>query len=77
MPDDLKTQTAQIRAHMEAGNWISPLEALAKYRSFRLGARVWEIRRDLAGTNRTVVKRTRTLLDGKRIAEYTIALREG
>lgn len=76
MTDDLKTQTAQIRAHMEAGNWLSPLEALAKFKSFRLGARVWEIKRDLAGTNRQVVKRTRTLLDGKRVAEYTIALRD-
>lgn len=77
MPDDLKTQTAQIRAHMEAGNWISPLEALAKFKCFRLGARCWEIKRELEGTNKCIVKRTKTLLDRKRVAEYTIALREG
>ena len=74
--DESLTQNAQIRAHMEAGNWISGLDALAKFHCFRLPARVLEIKRDLEGTNRQVVKRTRTLTTGKRIAEYTIAMRE-
>lgn len=69
-------QRDAIRAYMEAGNWISPLEALAKFQCFRLGARVWELKADLEHSNRQVVKRTRTLLNGKKVAEYTIAMRE-
>ena len=75
-PASAATQTAQIRAYMEAGHWISGLDALAKFKCFRLAARIHDIKRELEGGGLQVVKRVRTLNGGKKIAEYTIAVRE-
>ena len=38
------TQRAQIRAHLEAGRSITPLEALDLYGCYRLGARIHELK---------------------------------
>ena len=38
-----ESQTRQILAHMQAGNRINPLEALSRFGSFRLGARIKDI----------------------------------
>ena len=38
------SQRAQIRAHLEAGRSITPLEALDLYGCFRLGARIHELK---------------------------------
>lgn len=37
------THCARIRAWLEAGNTLTPLEALDKWGCFRLGARIWEL----------------------------------
>lgn len=38
------TQTEQIRAHLQAGQDITPLEALDRYGCFRLASRIAELR---------------------------------
>jgi hypothetical protein len=38
------SQIKQILEYMQDGNTISPLEALKKFGSFRLGARIWELK---------------------------------
>ena len=38
------SQRAQIRAHLEAGRSITPLEALDLYGCYRLGARIHELK---------------------------------
>ena len=40
------TQTEEILAHLEAGNQISPLQALKKFDCLRLGARIYDLRKD-------------------------------
>jgi len=39
------SQKAQILNYMRRGNMITPLAALHMFGCFRLGARVWELRR--------------------------------
>lgn len=67
------TQGEQILAHLKAGNTITPLDALAKFKCFRLAARI----RDLRDAGYQIVTNERVLLDGKRIAEYRMDRREG
>ncbi len=43
------SQKTQILNYLKRGRAITPLEALRKFGCFRLGARVWELRR--AGHN--------------------------
>ena len=39
------SQAAQILDYLLAGNSITPLEALDKFGCFRLGARIWDLRK--------------------------------
>ncbi|HEC61933.1 MAG TPA: hypothetical protein ENI27_06720 [bacterium] len=53
------TQLSSIRADLEAGKSITPLDALNRYGCFRLGARIWELRKqgmDIKMTNAHVKK---------------------
>lgn len=38
------TQAQQILEYLEAGNTITPIEALTMFGCLRLGARVWDLR---------------------------------
>lgn len=40
------SQAKRILAYMKAGNRITPIEALEKFGSFRLGARIADLRAD-------------------------------
>jgi hypothetical protein len=40
----MKTQTESILEYLQAGNKLTPLEALNKFGCFRLGARIWDIK---------------------------------
>lgn len=64
----MNTQNAQILQHMQAGNRITPLEALDKYGCFRLGARVYDLRVQGHDVKQRMVKTG----NGKRVAEYWI-----
>ena len=40
----MKSQEQQILEYLQAGNSLTPLEALRKFGVFRLGARCWELK---------------------------------
>ena len=42
----METQNQLIRQHLESGKTITPLEALSMYGCLRLGARIYDLKRD-------------------------------
>lgn len=63
-----ETHSAQILAHLKAGKSITPIDALSEYGCFRLGARVYDLKKD--GHN--IVKEMVEVSSGKRVASYTL-----
>ena len=67
-----KTQNDAILAHLRTGRAISPLEALETYGCFRLGARIFDLKRKgiaIASERVTDPK------SGKSYAKYQLAAR--
>ena len=62
------SQTKKILAYMQAGNRITPIDALNLFGSFRLGARIADLRADGHEIKSEFVK-TAT---GKRVKAYWI-----
>ena len=62
------SQRDRIRAHLLTHGSITPLEALREYGCFRLGARIWELRRDGFPVEPTTEEQ-----GGKRYAKYVYA----
>ena len=61
------SQNNQIRKHLEAGNTITPLEALQKFNCLRLGARIHNLKAmGLSICSRLVEQ------NGKHFAEYSM-----
>lgn len=67
----MKSQNKQILAHLLAGNRISPLEALERFGSFRLGGRAYDLKKEGWNVQTNIVER-----NGKRFAEYFIPLNQ-
>lgn len=65
----METQARQILAALKAGRRITPIDALNEYGCFRLGARIYDLRKAGHPINRDMIE-TDT---GKRVAEYRIA----
>lgn len=42
----METHNQLIRQHLESGKTITPLEALNRYGCLRLGARIYDLKRD-------------------------------
>lgn len=64
----MRTQNDRIRAHLEAGHSITPLEALRLFGCLRLSARIY----DLKGDGLTIVA-VPTPIDGNRtVATYRL-----
>ncbi len=61
------TQTQQIKAALQSGAAITPIDALNQYGCFRLAARIDELRRE--GLDIETVTQTR---NGKRYAAYVL-----
>lgn len=40
-----KSQSQNILDHLDSGKSITPLEALERFGCFRLGARIWDLKR--------------------------------
>ena len=40
------THTAKVLSHLKSGKSITPLEALSEYGCFRLGARIWDLKKN-------------------------------
>lgn len=64
----MKAQSAQILNYLKAGYSLTPLDALHMFGSFRLGARVYDLRKE----GHDIKKRMIETESGKRIAEYWI-----
>lgn len=67
------SQTEAILTALQAGRRLTPLDALNDFGCFRLGARVWDLRR--AGHN--IKSDTHTTDSGARVAVYYLAASEG
>lgn len=65
--DTTTTQTKAIKAHLESGKSITPIDALNEYGCFRLGARIY----DLKDTGMNII--TEMVQQGrKRYARYRL-----
>lgn len=64
-----KSQKDMILDHLMSGRSLTPMEALNLYGSFRLGARIADIRAEGYIVYREMVKDSRT---GKRYAQYSM-----
>jgi hypothetical protein len=62
-------QTAAILRHLRRNSSITPLEALRRYGCLRLGARIWDLRRQ----GHAIDAVRRKVSDGKWVAEYFLA----
>jgi hypothetical protein len=63
------TQADQILNHLRSGKHITPLEALNRFGCFRLGARIW----DLKKAGHEIESEMVTLPNGKQVASYRLA----
>lgn len=63
-----KTQRNMIEKHLLSGRAITALEALRKYGSLRLGARIWELKQGGMNISKHMVRRGE-----KRVASYFYA----
>lgn len=64
-----ETQAAAILEHLKTGARITPIEALERFGSFRLGARIYDLRQAGHAIATDMIE-TPT---GKRVAEYRLA----
>jgi hypothetical protein len=62
------TQTQGILAYLQRGNAINPMVALRLFRSFRLAARIKELRE----YGYRIKREMRTSRDGSRYASYSL-----
>lgn len=65
------SQCELILNHLRNHGSITPLEALQQYGCFRLGARIWDLRR----RGEDITAKTLTLGNGKQVAMYSLAER--
>ena len=64
----MNTQTDWIRDRLEAGARLTPLDALHGCGCFRLGARIYDLRRE----GMPIVKRMVDTDGGSKVAEYRL-----
>ena len=72
MATKTESQNKQIKAWLESGKSLTPLDALALFNSFRLGARVFDLKNDY-GMN---IKTEMVDANGKRFARYSLVKEE-
>lgn len=63
----MESQTIQIKEHLLSGKSITPMDALNLFGCFRLGARIFDLKRDGLNIKTEMVER-----NGKRFAEYRL-----
>ena len=62
-----KDQCSRILAHLKTGATLTPIDALEKFGCFRLGARIWDLKKEGHDI------RTRMIdINGKRVARYLL-----
>lgn len=67
--ESCSSQKSRILAYMKQGHTITPVEALTMFGSFRLGARIADIKAEGYLVHTEMIKDPRT---GKRYAQYSI-----
>ena len=65
----MATQNEQIREYLEAGNTLTPLEALNLFGCFRLATRIFELKKQGLNILTDIVEDAST---GKRYAKYCL-----
>ena len=68
MGTKVESQNKQIKAWLESGKSITPMDALNLFGSFRLGARIFDLKNDY-GMN---IKTEMVEVNGKRYAKYSL-----
>ena len=63
---------ARILKHLQENGSITPLEALEQYGCYRLGARVFDLRRDGYNIHTTIVEGTDRNGEPTKYARYTL-----
>lgn len=65
------SQSEAILAHLQSGKHLTAIEALERFRCFRLAARIQDLRRAGIAISSQIV----TLPNGKRVSKYRLASR--
>lgn len=63
-----KTQAEEILKYLQSGKSITPLESLERFGCFRLGARIYDLRKEGHEIEREMV----TTPQGKHVASYKL-----
>ncbi|WP_428383587.1 helix-turn-helix domain-containing protein [Nevskia ramosa] len=69
MSDAIDSQCSQIRRHLEAGNSITPLDALRMFGSMRIAARIYDLSNQGLNITKEMVDDPQS---GKRFASYRL-----
>ena len=69
MIKNCNSQTDQILNYLQAGNVLTPLEALRKFNCLRLGERIYDLRQQGYVINSLMIKDDKS---GKRYARYSL-----
>jgi|GEM_PF-641744 len=65
----MQSQNMAILSHLKSGKTITPIEALEKFGSFRLGARIFQLRQDGWPIHKDMID----VGNNRRVAQYCIA----
>lgn len=65
---ETKSQESAILAHLESGRSITPIDALNLYKCFRLGARIFGLRKQGFQIESKMIQ----VESGKRVAQYKL-----
>ena len=65
---ETKSQEQAILSHLKSGRSITPIEALSLYKCFRLGARIYGLKKAGFNIESQMVK----VPSGKRVASYRL-----
>lgn len=68
----MKSQTEEILKHLKTGRSLSPLEALEKFGCFRLGGRIYDLKKQGYNIITDTVEK-----NGKRFASYRLEPQRG
>ncbi len=66
---NLASQSDAILKHLQSGKHLTPLEALQRFGCMRLGARIWDLKKEGHDISSQLVE----LPNGKRVASYRMS----
>lgn len=68
-----ESQKKQIAAHLKRGRSITPLEALYQFGCFRLGARIYDLKKQGMNIKAETIEVTSKCVSGKkRVTKYSL-----